>query len=194
MRSRRWRYCRSLWELIVASCLLLVAHAAPGSAQDDITVTVYYVPANDACRPDGYRRAVPSDGAACETLRYDPDVIQWDKNRGVPRQSFSLNPDVREQLRLEDPLRGIINRYTNSVARLGDADHRAVVFLFDFGDPMVAEVSLTRTRTTQDTLWKGSLDGEQRWIVHQEVHWLHWFNQILWTLEVDGRMWSFDVQ
>ena len=111
-----------------------------------------------------------------------------------PDSRSHLDRDSRSTFRLENPLRAIIHQYTNSFSGLDDADHRAGVFVFDFGDSLEAPVSLMRSRSGQETPWSGSLKGERRWIVHQEAHWLHWFNQIIWTLELDGRIWSFEMR
>ena len=174
--------------------LLLMGMIGPLAAQDDITVTVYYVPERDACRPTGYAHSNTSDRDACDTLSYEPDVHNWERNQSVPRQSFSLRPEGLSAFTLEEALRGMIHQYTNSFTRLDEDNHRAGVFVFDFGDSLEASVSLTRRHSSRETLFSSSLNGERRWIVHQEAHWLHWFNQITWTLEVDGRAWSFEIK
>ena len=194
MCLRRRRYHGLLRASGIGTWLFLLLQAAPTAAQGDISVTVYYVPENDACRPDGYSTSAIDTARMCEPIDYDPVVVRWERDRGVPRQSFSLRRDVREAVELDEPLRGIIHQYTNTYGRLREADHRAAVFVFDFRNAMVAPVSLTRGRPNAETRWNGSLDKHRRWIVHHEAHWLHWFNQITWTLEVDGRSWSFGMR
>ena len=174
--------------------LLLMGMIGPLLAQDDVTVTVYYVPERDACRPNGYSHSSASSRDVCDTLSYEPDVHNWERNRGVPRQSFSLAPEGLSAFSLKGSLREIIHQYTNSFDRLDEAVHRAAVFVFDFGDSLETSVSLMRRHSSRETPFSASLNGERRWIVHQEAHWLHWFNQITWTLEVDGRSWSFEIQ
>jgi hypothetical protein len=194
MRLRRWRNQGSLWASSAATALFLLLQAAPTAAQSDISVTVYYVPERDACRPDGYSASATDAGRVCERIDYDPVVTEWEEDRRVPRQSFSLGERAREAVELAEPLRGIVHQYTNAHRRLPEADHRAAVFVFDFGSAVIAPVSLTRGRPNAQARWDDSLDKHRRWIVHHEAHWLHWFNQITWTLEVDGRSWSFSMR
>ena len=195
MQLQPWLRCATLWTSGIAAWLLLPVQAVPTLAQDVITVTVYYVLESDACRPNGYSsRPAQIKGRVCEPLNYDPDVVNWKGNRGVPRQSFVVQPGEFQEFQLQDPLRGLIHRYTNSFAALSEADHRAGVFVFDFGNSVEAAVSLTRARTNQETLWERPLDGDRHWIVHQEAHWLHWFNQITWKLTMDDQTWSFGMR
>ena len=194
MRSRRWRFYHVLRPWSIAPWLLLMVPAAPTSAQSEINVTVYYVSENEACRPHGYLDSAPNDGRVCEPLDYEPDVVRWKENRGITRQSFIFGASGPEALRLQDSLRRIIHQYTSSFDKLSKADHRSSVFVFDFGSPVVARVSLTRRIANQEMRWERSLDRHRRWIVHHEARWLHPFNQTTWKLEVDGKTWSFHTQ
>ncbi len=192
MGVRRWRYCRAVLARVLVAWLLLLIPAAPTSAQGNISVTVYHVPESEACRPAGYRDSLPTEGRVCQELDYRDDVEEgWRANPGVPRQPFTLQPGGCNALRLQTPLRGLIHQYTTSFKNLSEADHRASVFVFDFGGPMQGQVSLTRIRPSQELRWEGLLEGEQYWIVHHEAHWLHWFNKITWTLRLNTQTWSF---
>ena len=194
MYPRRFQDVVPAWGIGAASVLLLMGVARPLLAQNEVTVTVYYVRETDACRPNGYSHSNATDRDACETLSYESDVRNWERNRGVPRQSFSLRAKDLSAFSLEKPLREIVHQYTNSFDKLEVTDHRAGVFVFDFGDSLEASVSLMRRRLDQETTSNGSLNGERRWIFHQEAHWLHWFNEITWTLKVNGRAWSFEIK
>ena len=172
-----------IWISMVGSCL--------AQAQSKVQVSVYYVPENIACRPDGYGSSSESQSRSCEKLQYETDVLEWERSTGVPRQSFSLLTGSIRSLTLTKQLNGILNSYSETIPSTDPAQRRAAVFVFDFGDFLTTSASLTRLDPKKR--WGADLRMEQRWIVHQAAQFLHPFNSIIWKLEVGGESmtWSF---
>jgi hypothetical protein len=165
------------------------------SGQNQVTLTVFFLPEKEACRKRGYENYGSEKKTKCETLTRN-DVKRWIELRR-PYTSIKIPPGQQSPfyVALGAKCFDIVTRYPSNPS-WNPEERKSVVMVFEWDYPQSGPISLERedlripARIPPDR-WEDELTGEKLWISNSRVDGFFPRSNVKWTLRIGGEQWIF---
>jgi hypothetical protein len=174
------------WDRFILSSLFLIFlpyFSASADESPEISLTMFLVPANEACRPNGYVNK-------CPILQYN-NIVNFKKLSRTNRTNTLISGD--ENFSLGDSLLSPIDAYSKSHE---NPPRASIVMLYDFrnifgGSKTPIEVKVMDGNNNVVRNYKLTLNNSSVFIDHQRADDFQPSKQFQWTLKAGRFNWKF---